>query len=451
MKVHLIGVGGIGMSALAHLLLAGGAEVAGSDAGDSPMLRRIRREGGKVRVGHSAENLDHPDVVVYSSAISPENPELVAARNRGIPVLHRGQALAQMVAGRNTIAVAGAHGKSTTSALIGQLLVEAGRDPLLALGAEVDRLGGNARAGAGPDAVVEADESDGSFLWLAPTVAVLTNVDEEHLDYFRNRWEIEEAYAAFFERVGPRGVLVGCVDDPSVSRLLRQNWRRRLGYGLSEQADFRAAEVRLHEGGSRYRCLRSGRSLGEIQLRVPGLHNVVNSLAAAAVAETAGIRFPVVQKALRGYEGARRRFQVHGEARGVLVVEDYGHHPAEIEATLQAARGWKGRRIRCLFQPHRYSRTRYLMGRFASCFKQADEVILLPIYAASEEPMEGATPEALREALKAAGQKRVALCPDPAAALERLAAGSRRGDLVLFLGAGNVGNLATEFLHRLKR
>ena len=259
MKVHLIGVGGIGMSALAKLLLAEGAEVSGSDEAEGPVLRRIRALGGKVRAGHAAANLDHSDFVVYSSAISPRNPELVAARNRGIPVLHRGQALARLLARRRTIAVAGAHGKSTTSAMIGHLLVEAGQDPLLALGAEVDRLGGNARAGSGPYAVVEADESDGSFLWLEPEIGVITNVDEEHLDYFRSRWEIEEAYTAFAERVPAHGTLVGCVDDPFVSRLLRRSWRRRLGYGLSEQAELRVVDVRLREGGSRYRCLRAGR------------------------------------------------------------------------------------------------------------------------------------------------------------------------------------------------
>ncbi len=449
MKAHLIGIGGIGMSGLARVLMERGVRVSGSDCSDGPVLRKIRAAGARVRSAHSASNLGRPDVVVYSSAIGPENPELIAARNRGIPVLHRGQLLAELTAGRRTVAVAGAHGKSTPSAMAAQLLVKAGWDPLVVLGAEVEELGGNARMGKGPCAVVEADESDGSFLWLNPFVGIITNLDDEHLDYYRSRAEIEECYAAFAERVKPRGALIGCADDPSVRKLLARSRRRRIGYGLSKQAQIRAAEIRLEEGGSRYRCVKGGRVLGTIRLRVPGLHNVVNSLAAVAAGEALGLDFRTAQSALEEYRGARRRFQIHGERGGVMVVEDYGHHPTEIRATLSAARGWRGRRVRCLFQPHRYSRTRYLMDRFAACFAQADEVILLPVYAASEEPVPGASDGELYRKIRAAGREKVRMCEEPEQALEYLERSSKRGDLVLFLGAGNVGRLAGRFLQRL--
>ena len=450
MKVHLIGLGGIGMSALARILLEQGVQVSGSDCSDGPALRGIGAAGARVFPRHAASNLNRPDLVVYSSAITSQNPELIAARNRGIQVLHRGQLLAELTAGRKTVAVAGAHGKSTTSALAGQLLVKAGWDPVLILGAEVESLGGNARPGDGAYAVVEADESDGSFLWLEPAVGVITNLDDEHLDYFRNRTEIEEAYAAFAERVRPDGTLIGCVDDPSVRRLLDRTFRRRIRYGLSEKAEIRAKEVRLEGGRSRYRCLRGSRTLGEIRLQVPGIHNVVNSLAAIAVSEALGLDFRVVKSVLEEYRGAKRRFQIHGEENGVMVVEDYGHHPTEIQATLDAARGWPGRRIRCLFQPHRYSRTRYLLDRFASCFEPADEVVLLPIYAASEEPLEEAADDRLLRKLRGTGRKRVKPCAEPEEALEYLRRSSKPGDMVLFLGAGSVGRLAGPFLEMLK-
>ncbi len=448
MKVHLVGMGGIGMSAVAQLLLARGARVSGSDAADSALLRRIRARGAKVFVGHGAGHLDHPDMVVYSSSIPPQNPELLLARNRGIPVLHRAQALAGLVASRRTIAVTGAHGKSTTSALTAHLLAEAGLDPTVVLGAEVEALGGNARTGKGPYAVVEADESDGSFLWFRPHIAVITNLDDEHLDYFRNRFEIRQAYLSFAERVSPQGAVVGCADDPSVFRVLRASGRRQLTYGLGPRAEIRAEQVELRGGESRYRCTRGGRTLGRVALRVPGIHNVVNSLAVAAVAQLLGLEFGVVSSALERYRGAKRRFQVHGEARGVTVVEDYAHHPTEVAATLRAARGWAGRRIRCVFQPHRYTRTRYLMDRFGSAFSDADEVILLPVYSASEQPIQGATANAMLRAIRGSGRKKVSV-RSPEEALEFLEESARPGDMILFLGAGSVGGLAPRLMKAL--
>ena len=446
MKVHFIGVGGIGMSALAQLLLERGEAVSGSDSEDGPVLKKMRKMGAQITVGHAAAHLDHPDLVVYSSAVGPHNPELIAARNRGIPVISRGQMMARAVCGGRLVAVTGAHGKSTTTALTAQLLLEAGLDPTVLLGAEMEALHGNARLGRGRWTVVEADESDGSFLWLKPAVAVITNLDDEHLDYFRNRADIERAYTAFARRLIPGGVLIGCADDPWLSRVMAGISRRPLlTYGLSSRAMLRAADVVLEPGRSRYRFLRGRRLIGEVELTIPGRHNVQNSLAVLAVAEALKIPFAAAQAALRKYLGARRRFEIHGEPGGVLVVEDYGHHPAEIRATLEAARMWK-RRLRCVFQPHRYSRTRYLMEPMAASFHLADEVILLPIYAASEDPVEGTGIEALRDAMRSAGQKRVRIS-SAKAVLRELKATSRKGDLILFLGAGSVGALAAEFVH----
>jgi UDP-N-acetylmuramate--alanine ligase len=435
------------MSALAQILLARGHAVSGSDCVDGPLLAKLRALGARVKIGHSASHLDHPDVVVYSSAVAPHNPELIRARNCGYPVLSRGQMLAQLISDRQVVAVTGAHGKSTTTALIAELLLKAGKDPTVLLGAELDSIGGNARAGKGRYAVVEADESDGSFLWLRPEVAVITNLDEEHLDYFRNRPDIEAAYTAFAQRLRRGGTLIGCADDPWLMQLLPRWGRPFFTYGFSPSATFGARAVVTEPRCSRYRFRRAGREVGPIELHIPGRHNVQNSLAVLAVAEVLGISFSVAERVLAEYRGAHRRFEIHGEPRGILVVEDYGHHPAEIEATLCAAQAW-GRRIWCVFQPHRYSRTRYLMERLARSFHRADEVILLPVYAASEDPLEGASTEALCAAMEAAGKKPIGVL-SPAQALRYLQGACRAGDLVLFLGAGSVGNLARQFVRRL--
>lgn len=449
MKVHLIGLGGIGMSALAQLLLSRGERVSGSDLSENPLLDRIRALGGRVCQGHALKNLNRPDCVVYSSSISPDNPELVAARNRGIPVLHRGQMLAQLLEGKKAIAVTGAHGKSTTAAMVAHLLVQEGWDPTVLLGAEVDALGGNVRQGRGRWAVVEADESDGSLLWLSPSVVILTNGDEEHLDYFRNSGEILETYAGFLKQIPPDGLFIGCSDDPWVSQLLHVCNKRRLRYGLSPKAQFRADHVECGAGLSRYQVVHGKRPLGGLELKIPGIHNVVNSLAVVALAHAFGIPFKDLQQALKDYPGARRRFEVKGETDGILVVEDYGHHPAEIEATLAAAKKWQGRRLICVFQPHRFTRTRYLFDRFSRCFDQADWLILLPIYAASEDPLDGVSSESLLRAITQRGRVKATL-ETPPGALKQLTSQARSGDLVLFLGAGSVGSLAPRLVQALK-
>ncbi len=448
-RIHFIGLGGIGMSAVARLAMAKGARVSGSDSALNPVLAKIKKLGARVRIGHRASHLADAGTVIYSSSIVPSNPELMAARNKGIPVYHRGQFLAELVRSRKTIAVAGAHGKSTTTAMIGSILIDARLDPTVVLGAELEKINGNARYGRGSYAVVEADESDGSFLWLDPWAAVITNIDDEHLDYFRNRAEIEEAYRRFAAAVPAGGYLIGCYDDQSVRALLKKMKARVITYGFGRGARVRAVQARFSPGRTVYRLVYSGKDLGEITLKIPGRHNILNSLAAVAAAREAGVSFKVIQKTLADYQGAGRRFQVHGEVNELCVVEDYGHHPTEIDATLKAAREWGKRRVRCVFQPHRYSRTRYLMDRFSRCFRAADELILLPIYAASEEPLPGVNSRVLLRKIKTAGHRRAMLKTAPGA-LEYLKTTARPGDLILFLGAGDVGLLSRKFFNQLQ-
>lgn len=438
------------MSGLAQLSIAQGHCVSGSDSADSRMLDRIRSLGGAVFIGHEAARAKGADCVVYSSSIAPDNPELLWARNNGIPVLHRSEILNRLVRGRRVAAVAGAHGKSTTTALLSQLFTAAGMDPTVLLGAELESLGGNVRSGKGGYAVVEADESDASFLRLSPWAAVITNIDDEHMDYYRNPGEILEAYDLFAERIRPDGFLVACWDDPGVRRLFGFGPRRLVTYGFSRGARVRAEDVELGPGWSRYTCFLDGKKLGSVELRVPGEHNVLNTLSVIGLAQEIGLNFRMIRTVLGEFRGTKRRFQLQGEVGGVLVVEDYAHHPAEIETTLKAARQWQGRRIRVVFQPHRYSRTRYLLDRFAACFHLADELTLLPIYSASEDPIEGVTSRALLESVRLSNEMPVKL-ESPEEVLKRLSEEASPGDMILFLGAGSVGTLSGRLVEALNR
>lgn len=449
MRVHLVGMGGIGMSAIAQVLLAEGNKVSGSDVSESPLLKEIQRQGGKVYLGHKASHVRGADAVVYSSSIAPQNPELIEARNSRIPVLHRGQMLARILRNKRVIAVTGAHGKSTTACLAAELLIQARFDPTVVLGAELESLGSNARTGSGRYAVVEADESDASFLWLSPQVVILTNIDHEHLDYFRNPAEILENYTAFAKRIPPGGVFIGCADDPKVVGIGSAGRRKRLTYGLGNQSDVRAEETVLTPGGSRCQAILHGRPLGTVTLKIPGIHNLVNSLSILALGQALKIDFSVTQEVLKNFSGVKRRFQIQGTVSGILVVEDYGHHPAEIAATLKAARSFPGKRIRCVFQPHRYSRTQYLLRQFVSALSLADDLVLLPIYAASEDPIAGVESDLIVKALRAKGKRQVRLASGEET-LRYLSKEARSGDLVLFLGAGSVGSLAGRLLERLK-
>lgn len=435
---HFIGIGGAGMSALARLALADGLPVSGSDQTASPPIERLRALGARVYVGHGADHLDGATVVVVSSAVPEDNPELVAARGRGLPVLHRADLLAQLLGRRRGIAVAGSHGKSTTSALIALMLVRAGCDPTMVVGADLPALGGNARLGGGSYVVAEADESDGSFIRLRPWIAVITNVDDDHLDHYRDRDGLMSAFGEFLRGLRPGGAAVLCRDDPAVCQLAARCRRDVLTYGFHAAADVTAIDLLAQGFRTDFRVLHRGSDIGRFQIGAPGRHNAQNALAALAVALRLGLDMDLVRQALSEFSGVGRRFELLNPGSAVTVVDDYAHHPTEVRATLQAARQVHSGRILVMFQPHRYSRTQLLAEEFGGAFAAADELLLAEIYPAGESPLPGVSSELIAAAVRRSGGPPVVPCPG----LEDLAAQAvrraRPGDLVLSMGAGDV-------------
>lgn len=442
-RFHFVGLGGSGMSALAEILLDLGCEVSGSDLAENAQLRHLRSKGAGVFLGHRPENLAGAQVVVYSTAVPADNPEVEAARRAEIPVIHRSELLAELMRHRQGIAVAGTHGKTTTTAMLGSILRGAGLDPTLVVGARLPALGSNACLGRGPHVVAEADESDGSFLRLPAVYAVVTNVDRDHLDHFSDFGEIQEAFVRFMNQVPFYGWVVACHDDPGVLALRKKVHRRVLTYGLKSGADLSLRELQLLPLGSRYDCLFRGEALGRIELCVPGAHNALNSLAAVTVARLLEVPFPAVQAALRAFRGAERRLESKGERGGVWVMDDYAHHPAEIRTTLEACRRLE-RRIVAVFQPHRYSRTLHLLEEWGPSFEGADLLFVTEIYGAGEKPIPGATGARLAEAI---GRHRpVHFVPESEQLISQLRSLTRAGDLLLTLGAGNVWKIGEAFL-----
>jgi UDP-N-acetylmuramate--alanine ligase len=440
------------MSGIAEVLLSLGENfrVTGSDLKRSPITDRLERLGATVWEGHSAEHVEGADVVVISSAIRPDNPEVVTARQRQIPVIPRAEMLAELMRlYRHGIAVAGTHGKTTTTSMIAHLMTSAGFDPTVVVGGRVASLGSNARLGRGEYIVVEADESDGSLLMLTPSVAVLTNIDRDHLDHFSNGIEgIKQCFLAFVNRVPFYGTIVLCLDDPNIQAIIPQIGRKILSYGFTAQADVSACGLKQRGFESEFSVRAFGRELGPMKLSVPGTHNVYNALAATAVGLDLGIEFGPIAEWLGEFRGADRRFQIKGERQGILLVDDYGHHPTEIQSTLAAARN-SGRRIVVLFQPHRYTRTRDLMEEFARSFYDADVLLITDIYPANEEPIEGITSAALAQMVERFGHRHVEYVGPLASAPARLKEIARAGDLVLTLGAGNVYQAGDEFFESL--
>ena len=462
-RVHFVGVGGIGMSGIAELLSNLGYAVSGSDLKLSEVTAHLQTLGVRVSLGHDAAHVGDADVVVYSSAVRPDNPEIADAHRRRIPVIPRAEMLAELMRLRSGIAVAGAHGKTTTTSMVALVLERAGLDPTAVIGGKLSAFGSNARLGRGEYMVVEADESDRSFLRLTPTVAVVTNIDEEHLEAYRDFDDLREAFLDFANKVPFYGAVIACVDDPHVRSLVPRMRRRVMTYGLDAAgADVRGADV-AHDGGT-WTCqvvagpgLKDAAGLREaprsplcsLRLAIPGRHNLQNALAAVAVGLELGLDAERVAGALASFAGADRRFQRLGEAAGVLVIDDYGHHPTEIRAVLDAARASLGRRLIVAFQPHRYSRTARLMDRFGPALAQADELVLAGIYAAGEDPIPGVTIEALAETMRPqlAGRLHLArTLDDVVAAVASLA---RPGDAVITLGAGSIGTVGPKVLAAL--
>jgi UDP-N-acetylmuramate--alanine ligase len=449
-SIHFVGIGGIGMSGIAELLLNLGHRVSGSDLKESDITRRLQGLGGKIFVGHVAENLPADvDVVVVSSAVRRTNPEWLEARRRSVPVIPRAEMLAELMRLKEGIAVAGSHGKTTTTSIVATVLSHAGLDPTVVVGGKLNALGSNAFLGKGEAIVVEADESDGSFLRLSPTIAVVTNIDPEHLDHFGTFDALQAAFVEFVNKVPFYGLAVLCFDHPVVQGLLPKIEKRTVTYGLSLQAEYRADNVRLEGFSTAFDVYRRNVLLGPVKLQMVGRHNVQNALAAIAVADEVGIPFAQSREALASFAGVQRRFTVRGEVRGITVVDDYGHHPAEVKATLLGAREAFQRRIVVAFQPHRYTRTRDLLPEFATAFNDADVVLLTDVYAAGEEPIPGADSAALYEAIRACGHRNVEYVPRKDVA-RVLADRAREGDIVLTLGAGDITNASTELLGLLK-
>jgi UDP-N-acetylmuramate--alanine ligase len=452
--VHLVGVGGIGMSGIAEVLCNLGFVVTGSDARKSKNTDRLEKMFNVgIAEGHAAENVGDAQVVVYSSAVKEDNPEVVVAKEKGIPVIPRAEMLAELMTLKPyAVAVAGTHGKTTTTSMVATILGHAGVDPTTVVGGVVDTLGSNARLGSSDWFVTEADESDRSFLMLYPTIAVVTNIDKEHMESYKGMDDVVQCFTDFVNKVPFYGAAIICLDDPNVQLIVPNIRRRRVTYGMTAQADVSGHDIRYNESfGSSFTVWKGTSVLGEIELPVPGKHNVYNALAATAVGLELDVPFQKIVEAFKTFKNANRRFQFKGEVNGITVVDDYGHHPTEILATLSAARyGSGGRRTVVVFQPHRYTRTQELMDEFAIAFNNADVLYVLDIYAASEQPIEGITAEFLTENIRRYGHKDATYIGDVDTAATRVSKDLQPGDLVITLGAGSVTRLSDEILEALK-
>lgn len=450
--IHFVGIGGIGMSGIAEVLHNLGYEVTGSDIRESETIRSLRKLGIKVMIGHKPENIDNAHVVVLSSAVSGENPEVIEARKRAIPVIPRAEMLAELGRLKYSVLVAGAHGKTTTTSLIATVLGHAGMDPTVVIGGILRATGSNARLGQGDFLIAEADESDGSFLKLSPTIAVVTNIDREHMDFFRDMDNLKEAFLSFVNKVPFYGVSILCIENQHVRDILPSIYRRFLTYGFSDEADVRALNIRQERLSIIFDVLYRGDNLGSFSVPIVGLHNVLNSLATIAVAKELRIDTEKIREALSGFKGIQRRFEFKGEAKGVKIFDDYGHHPEEIKNTLKAARdSFNDNRIVVIFQPHRYTRTRDLFDEFTSAFSGIDLLYVLDIYRAGEMPIEGINAERLvREINKRTGEEFAFYRPDKEKLLIELASTVHKGDVLLTLGAGDVWRVGEELLRRLE-
>ncbi len=443
--IHFVGIGGIGMSGIAEVLLNLGYQVSGSDLRPSESTRRLESLGGRIAFGHSPDNLGDADVVVTSTAVKADNVEVIEAQRRHVPVIPRAEMLAELMRMKYGVAVAGTHGKTTTTSMVATILVRGGLDPTAVIGGRLDAFGSNAKLGQGKFLVAEADESDGSFLHLSPTIAVVTNIDADHLDFYSGMEEIRSTFVDFINKVPFYGLAVLCLDDPGVQEILPLVKKRCLTYGLAPQADLYATDIDYRETCTRFRVHDRNGELGSIRLEMPGRHNVLNALAAIAVGLELGLDFRAIAKGFDGFGGVQRRFQILSTARDIMVVDDYGHHPAEIRATLAAARkGWPKRRIVAVFQPHRYSRTRALFEEFATAFYDADRLLVTDIYAAGEDPLEGADAEALAVRIREHGHRDVTYVGNADGLAQQLEGDLQAGDLLITLGAGNIGQVAHE-------
>ncbi len=447
--IHFVGIGGIGMSGIAELLLNLGYKVSGSDQNSSEITRRLEALGGTFYCGHAAPQILGADVVVTSTAIAHDNLEVTAARNASVPVIPRAEMLAELMRLKFSVAISGAHGKTTTTSLVASVLEAGGLDPTVVNGGILKNIGSNAVLGKGDFIVAEADESDGSFLKYSPAIAVVTNIDREHLDYYKDLEHIKSTFLSFLDRIPFYGLAVLCLDNEPIQDLIPRIQKRFTTYGMTTQADFQARNIRFEGLRSLFEVVHQGEKLDEIQLNMPGIHNVYNAMASIVVGLELGISFAVIKKALETVQGVKRRLEIKGETRGVTVVDDYGHHPTEIMTTLTATReSWPERRKIVVFQPHRYTRTQALFNEFARAFYQSDILVVLPIYAASEAAIEGIDHASLCRAIREHGHRQVHCVDSKEAAIAVVEEILEPGDILLTLGAGDVWKVGAEVLER---
>jgi UDP-N-acetylmuramate--alanine ligase len=449
-RVHFVGIGGIGMSGIAEVLLNLGFKVSGSDLRRSAVTDRLAKLGATIYEGHKAEHVAGAEVVVTSSAIGKDNPEILAARDIHVAVIQRAEMLAELMRLKYGIAIAGMHGKTTTTSMVAAVLAAGGLDPTVVVGGRVDALGSNARLGKSQYLVAEADESDRSFLKLSPILSVVTNIDREHMDCYRDMADVENTFVEFMDRVPFYGMVVACNDDERTRALLPRVERRVVTYGMRKDSDFLVSECTVDGSASRFGVTYGNKSLGEFEIHVPGQHNVLNATAAIAVGVGLDIATDAIRQALKGFRGVDRRFQLKGSANGIDVIDDYGHHPTEIRATLAAARQCGYSRVHVVFQPHRYTRTQLLIDEFAGAFQDADMVAILDIYPASEQPILGVTGEWLARRITEASGRKAEYISSFADASSAIASEAKSGDMVLTLGAGNVSQLGQQILEQLK-
>jgi len=448
--IHFVGIGGIGMSGIAELLLNLGYKVSGSDLSSSDLTRRLVSLGGTVFEGHLAEQTQGADVVVTSTAVAADNPEVLAANQASIPVIPRAEMLAELMRLKYSVAIAGAHGKTSTTSLVASVLEKGGLDPTVVIGGKLKSIGTNALLGEGDFIVAEADESDGSFLKMSPTIAVVTNIDREHLDFYKDLNHIKRVFLSFIDRIPFYGLAILCLDNEPIQDIIPKIKKRFTTYGMSSQADMQAKNVEFDGLKSRFIVKHLGRQLGDISLNLPGIHNVSNAMASVAVGLELNIDFKTIKSALETVQGVQRRLEIKGDQKGITVVDDYGHHPTEIKMTLKAAReSWPDRRIVVVFQPHRYSRTQALFDDFTRSFYESDLLVVLPIYAASETKIEGINGESLFAEIRAHGHKDVVFMESFETAISHLKQTLRSGDILLTLGAGDVYKLGESLLKEL--
>lgn len=449
--IHFVGIGGIGMSGIAELLINLGYHVSGSDIKEADITRRLAQLGADITIGHRAENIRGADVVVLSSAISDDNPEAVAARALGkVPVIRRAEMLAELMRLKYSVLVAGAHGKTTTTSMVATVLARGGLDPTVVIGGKLNAWGTNAKLGYGDFMVAEADESDGTFLLLPPTIAIVTNIDLEHLDFYRDLEHIQQTFLEFINKIPFYGLAVVCLEDANIQTILPQIGKRFATYGFSPQADFQARNVETRGFSTSYRAFHQGEELGEVEVPIPGRHNVLNSLAAIAVASELEVDWASIRTGLADMTGVQRRFQIKGEQQGILVLDDYGHHPTEIRSVLETlASCYPDRRKIVAFQPHRYTRTHALMDQFCRCFYQSDILLVAEIYAASEKPIPGVTGRALADQIMLHGHHELHFSATLDEMLQKLLAIVAPGDVVITLGAGNIYQLGERLLEEL--